>query len=212
MELFHGSPDIVETPQIALCKKHNDYGPGFYCTLSKELACEWACKVRGRDGFVNRYRLREEGLVYLDLEQEPYTVCNWLALLFAHRTFDCSVNRGYLEGFIDKYGVNLEGVDVVHGYRADDSYFSIAKGFVNGMFTIEHVEQMLHLGHLGTQVVLVSQAAFDCLDFEDVEMCQARVWYPLWMGRDMSARAEFQKMASSGEGSTGHRIYDLVEM
>lgn len=56
MELWHGSQKIIETPQIGLGKVHNDYGQGFYCTESLNLAREWACS-RDADGFSNRYEL-----------------------------------------------------------------------------------------------------------------------------------------------------------
>lgn len=50
MELWHGSQKIIETPQLGLGKIHNDYGQGFYCTESLDLAREWACS-RDADGF-----------------------------------------------------------------------------------------------------------------------------------------------------------------
>lgn len=40
MELWHGSRKIVEVPQFGLGKAHNDYGLGFYCTESIDLARE----------------------------------------------------------------------------------------------------------------------------------------------------------------------------
>lgn len=38
MELWHGSQKIIEAPQFGLGKVHNDYGQGFYCTESLDLA------------------------------------------------------------------------------------------------------------------------------------------------------------------------------
>ena len=40
--LYHGSEQLVETPTFGSGKKHNDFGLGFYCTGSEELAKEWA--------------------------------------------------------------------------------------------------------------------------------------------------------------------------
>lgn len=56
MELWHGSQKIIEAPQLGFGKVHNDYGQGFYCTESLDLAKEWACS-RDVDGFANRYEL-----------------------------------------------------------------------------------------------------------------------------------------------------------
>ena len=41
--LYHGSPEIVRKPEFGKGKPYNDYGQGFYCTESLDLAKEWAC-------------------------------------------------------------------------------------------------------------------------------------------------------------------------
>ena len=38
--LYHGSEQLVETPAFGFGKKNNDFGLGFYCTESEELAKE----------------------------------------------------------------------------------------------------------------------------------------------------------------------------
>ena len=57
--LYHGSEQLVETPTFGLGKKNNDFGLGFYCTGSEELAKEWAVSSL-RNGFANRYSLDTE--------------------------------------------------------------------------------------------------------------------------------------------------------
>ena len=59
--LYHGSEQIVESPIFGLGKQNNDFGLGFYCTESEELAKEWAVSSL-RSGFVNRYSLDTEYL------------------------------------------------------------------------------------------------------------------------------------------------------
>lgn len=39
--LYHGSKDIIEHPRYGAGKPYNDYGRGFYCTESLDLAKEW---------------------------------------------------------------------------------------------------------------------------------------------------------------------------
>lgn len=78
MKLWHGSQKIIETPQLGLGKIHNDYGQGFYCTESLDLAREWACS-RDADGFVNRYELDIADLKVLDLLSPQYCVLHWIA-------------------------------------------------------------------------------------------------------------------------------------
>ena len=64
--LYHGSEQIIESPTFGLVKQNNDFGLGFYCTESEELAKEWAVSSL-RNGFVNRYSLDTEYLKILNL-------------------------------------------------------------------------------------------------------------------------------------------------
>ena len=54
--LYHGSKDIIEHPRYGAGKPYNDYGRGFYCTESLDLAKEWAvavdrrCRKRAAEG------------------------------------------------------------------------------------------------------------------------------------------------------------------
>ena len=41
--IYHGSDHIVGLPKFGSGKSYNDYGLGFYCTETIELAKEWAC-------------------------------------------------------------------------------------------------------------------------------------------------------------------------
>ena len=86
IDLWHGSSHVIKHPEYGLGKPNNDYGRGFYCTRSIELAKEWACAGLD-DGFANRYTLATNGLTFLDLSQPPYTILNWLAMLVENRRF-----------------------------------------------------------------------------------------------------------------------------
>ena len=59
--IYHGSKQIVEVPTFGLGRKNNDFGLGFYCTESNDLAKEWAVSSLS-DGFSNRYTLDTEYL------------------------------------------------------------------------------------------------------------------------------------------------------
>lgn len=87
LRLYHGSPIRVKCPLFGVGNPYNDYGLGFYCTESFELACEWACP-KAKDGFANAYDLELAGLRVVDLDAEPYGTIEWLAVLFANRQFD----------------------------------------------------------------------------------------------------------------------------
>ena len=41
-QLFHGSTEIITSPQYGKGKPYNDYGLRFYRTENSEMAKEWA--------------------------------------------------------------------------------------------------------------------------------------------------------------------------
>ena len=56
VNIFHGSPSIIEKPVFGYGKPYNDYGLGFYCTYSLEMAKEWAVS-KDVDGYANCYTI-----------------------------------------------------------------------------------------------------------------------------------------------------------
>ena len=52
LTIYHGSKQIVETPTYGVGRKNNDFGLGFYCTESIDLAKEWAVSSL-QDGLSN---------------------------------------------------------------------------------------------------------------------------------------------------------------
>ena len=155
IELWHGSSHVIKHPEYGLVKPNNDYGRGFYCTRSVELAKEWACAGLD-DGFANRYTLTTDGLLFLDLSQPPYTILNWLAMLVENRRFQptTAVAAQGIEYLKQVFLPDASQADVIVGYRADDSYFSFARAFVNNAISIDQLAEAMRLGELGKQIVL----------------------------------------------------------
>ena len=137
LTLYHGTPDKTVVPQYGLGDKKHDYGMGFYLTESLELAKEWAvCRPNETNGWVHKYELETDDLKILDFQQ--ISVLSWLAELMKHR--DASDTKRYrvlAKKFIEKYGVDTTGYDVIKGWRADASYFYIAKEFVRDNIDID---------------------------------------------------------------------------
>mgnify|MGYP003303980700 FL=1 len=67
----------------------------------------------------------------------------------------------------------MEEYDVIEGYRADDSYFSYAKSFLNNTISVRRLSEALRLGHLGKQVVWISEQAFGPREFGGYETAPA---------------------------------------
>ena len=57
--VYHGSNIIIEKPMFGEGNPNNDYGLGFYCTETLDLAKEWACSAE-TDGYANKYTFSSE--------------------------------------------------------------------------------------------------------------------------------------------------------
>ena len=165
-QLFHGSPSIIEKPQFGYGKVYNDYGLGFYCTDSLEMAKEWGV-AQNRNGYANRYELDCEGLKILDLNGPSFNILHWLAVLLENREFDVPSGLALeaKEYILNTFRVDYQSQDAIIGYRADDSYFSFAQDFINGTISYRQLNNAMHLGKLGQQFVLKSKQAFDRIQF-----------------------------------------------
>lgn len=190
--LYHGSEKIIEKPIYGLGKTYNDYGLGFYCTDSLEMAKEWGVTEK-RDGYANCYELECDGLQLLDLNGDAYCILHWLTVLLQNREFDMPSPLAFeaKEYLLKYFSVDYENVDVMIGYRADDSYFSFAQDFLNGTISYRQLNNAMHLGKLGEQVVLKSKNAFEQIHFLRYEMAERNEWYAKKMVRDKTARREY---------------------
>lgn len=199
MVLFHGSPIIIDRPEYGKGRINNDYGRGFYCTEDKLLAKEWAVD-ENRDGYVNQYELDLDGLKVIDLNSEEYCVLHWITVLLNNRRFDLDtpLSREAYRYLSDNFMPELSGADVIRGYRADDSYFSFAQDFINGVISVSQLTGALKLGELGQQVVLKSREAFKRIKYIGSEGVLSREWFPLKRKRDDLARREYFNMNRTG--------------
>lgn len=177
-QLFHGSPSIIEKPQFGYGKVYNDYGLGFYCTDSLEMAKEWGV-AQNRNGYANRYELDCEGLKILDLNGPSFNILHWLAVLLENREFDVPSGLALeaKEYILNTFRVDYQSQDAIIGYRADDSYFSFAQDFINGTISYRQLNNAMHLGKLGQQFVLKSKQAFDRIQFLGYEVADHDEWY-----------------------------------
>ena len=192
--IYHGSQQIVEVPKHGVGKTYNDYGQGFYCTENIELAKEWACPVK-KDGFANKYVLHTDGLNVMHLTKGRFNILNWLAVLLQNRKFDINSNVGAQarEYLLAHFLPDITGVDVIIGYRADDSYFSFAEDFVNNTISVRDLNVAMQLGTLGEQIVLLSPKAFGQIEFVEYEIADYREYYYKRAQRDQQARTDYQQ-------------------
>lgn len=192
MILYHGSQQIVDAPKFGVGKKYNDYGQGFYCTENIELAKEWACPVKN-DGYSNKYILHLDGMNVMHLTKGKFNILNWLAILLANRRFDITspVGNGAREFILDRFMPDTADVDIMIGYRADDSYFSFAEDFVNNAISLRDLNMAMQLGTLGEQVVLLSERSFRQIEFVEYEIADYREYYFKRAERDQNAQSAY---------------------
>ncbi len=190
--IYHGSQQIVQKPMYGMGKRYNDYGQGFYTTEEPELAKEWACPVKN-DGYCNKYRLYLSDMKVMYLTKGEFNILNWLAVLLANRRFDITSAMGNhaREYILSNFTPDISDVDVMIGYRADDSYFSFAEDFVNNIISLRDLNRAMQLGKLGQQVVLLSKRAFEQIEFMGYEVADYRKYYYKRAERDRDARAAY---------------------
>lgn len=211
--LYHGSPNKVVVPQFGFGEGKHDYGKGFYLTENIELAKEWAvCRPDEMNGWVHKYELETDDLKILDFQE--HNILSWLAELMKHR--DASDSRRYKvlsKKFIDEYGIDTSEYDVIKGWRANASYFYIAKEFVRDNIDIEILEELLSLGGLGIQYCIKSELAYSKLT--EVEDGPISVDYSefneKYNERDIIARKKMRELVDSDANKVTNVFSTLFE-
>lgn len=79
---------------------------------------------------------------------------------------------------LDNCLIDISPYDVIRGYRADDSYFSFARQFVNGMISLRQLQRIMFLGDLGIQYALMSERAFSAIRSHDWKQPQEPSFIP----------------------------------
>ncbi len=210
--LYHGTSDMIVSPAYGKGDEKHDYGKGFYLTENVGLAKEWAvCKPNETNGWVHKYELDCEGLNILDFEK--LDVLSWLAELMKHRdAADSKRYRMLASKFIEKYGVDTDGYDVIKGWRANASYFYIAKEFVRDNIDIEILEELLSLGGLGIQYCIKSELAYSKL--KEIENSIISVNYSefniLYNKRDNDARQKMRDLVNSDANKVTNVFSTLI--
>ncbi len=209
--LYHGSEKIIEKPEFGKGSRNNDYGRGFYCTESIELAKEWAC-AKQNNGYANIYEFDMTHLNVLKLNSSEYNILNWLAILADNRTYwqNGSIAEQAKKYIKDNFLLDIADYDVIIGYRADDSYFSFAQDFVSGVISLQKLSEAMRLGKLGEQIVLKSPRAFDHINFKGCESVDAEKYFNKKREREREARQAYRKSKREAVNVNDLFILDIM--
>ncbi|MDR1013560.1 MAG: DUF3990 domain-containing protein [Coriobacteriales bacterium] len=92
LTLYHAGSEVIEHPDLGVCRKQNDFGQGFYLTTSREQADRFvrtAIRKRGQNlgfGYVNEYVLQGfDGIETLEFASADE---RWLRCICAYRRSD----------------------------------------------------------------------------------------------------------------------------
>ncbi len=199
--LYHGTSDKTVVPTYGLGEDKHDYGRGFYLTENINLAKEWAvCVPNQENGWVHKYELDISELKILDFQEK--NILSWLAELMKHR--DASDTKRYKvlsEKFIERYGIETEKYDVIKGWRANASYFYIAKEFVRDNVDIEILEELLSLGGLGIQYCIKSELSYSKLKQLESGLISVdyKEFHEKYNQRDVTVRQKMRDLINSDD-------------
>ncbi len=158
MILYHGSNVEVKEPRILKPCHALDFGPGFYTTLNRDQAVDFAGKVVLRKGGVpvlNEYEI-DENIVFEFCDvlkfAQPDEV--WL-------DFVCSCRDG----------VNAaEGRDIVYGPVANDDVYRTLTLYREGEITKKEALERLKIKHLYNQLVFATAKSLGFIRFRKSEV------------------------------------------
>lgn len=156
MELYHGSIERVESPEIRIPNRTLDYGAGFYLTSSREQAESWVRrKFKGNivRGWLNVYEYNpavEDELSVLSFDKPDE---QWLDFVMANR-----MKRDFLHCY-----------DIVKGPVANDRVYASFALYEAGILGKEALITELKAYRLVNQILLHSEAALKAISFIKAE-------------------------------------------
>lgn len=149
LELYHGSGQIVEFPEIRKTKYTKDFSWGFYCTKSYEQAYRWA-ERRHEEGIVN---------VYSYIENPELKILR----------FD-TMTDAWLDFITDCRAGKIHDYDIVEGPMADDTIWNFVNEFLSGNISREVFWDYAKFKHPTHQMSFHTLKALDCLRFKRSEL------------------------------------------
>ena len=102
---------------------------------------------------------------------------------------------------------------MIRGWRADASYFFIAKEFVRDNIDLDILEELLSLGGLGIQYCLKSELALQRLKEKQEELLPVSYleYNAKYNQRDAKARKKMKELVDSDRNQVTHVFSTLFE-
>lgn len=156
MKLYHGSNQIIKTPDLNKSRKFLDFGSGFYLSTGKRQAENRAKSAmfffEAGNPTINIYEF-DETLTGLNILEFKSADIQWLNFVIANRKGE----------YVSQY-------DIVTGPTANDKTILTIDQYMQGMYDHlanpkEIVIQLLRPEKLETQYLFITVKAISCLNF-----------------------------------------------
>lgn len=111
------------------------------------------------------------------------------------------------------YGIDTETYDVIKGWRANASYFYIAKEFVRDNIDVDILEELLSLGGLGIQYCIKTERAYGGLHElkDELETVEYTEFNDRYNARDIMARKKMRDLVNSDANTVTNVFSTLLE-
>ncbi len=149
MDIYHGSKEKVQFPEIRISKYTKDFSWGFYCTSNKEQAIRWS-KRNDNTPILNIYMYTEKD--NLNILKFKKMTDEWLDFIAKCRN-----------GFVHDY-------DIVEGPMADDTIWNYVQDYVNGDISREAFWALAKFRYPTNQISFHTLKALSCLSFKRGEI------------------------------------------
>ena len=158
-KIYHGSFEVVESPEIRQPNRSLDYGSGFYTTTSYEQAkklVERRMKDKGMAvGYVNVYELNDIALENMKVLSFEKPTVEWVNFVMKNRT-----ERGFTHDY-----------DIVYGPVADDSVYTQFTLYEGGIISMTTLIQELKTYKLVDQFLFHTEKSLTAIKFiESIEI------------------------------------------
>lgn len=152
MILYHGSIEIVESPEIRIPSRSLDYGYGFYTTTSLKQAEDWVKRKLNANiqvGYVNVYELDESIIKNLNALLFNSPSEEWVDFVMKNRT-----DKDFYHDF-----------DIVYGPVANDKVYAAFALYEGGIIDKQTLISELKAYKLVDQYLFHTDKALNAIKF-----------------------------------------------
>lgn len=147
MTVYHRGYELVSVPETRTGRNTKDFGPGFYCTVTKEQAQRWARRYSRK--FVSIYEVRLN--TQLDIKEFKEMSEEWLDFII-----DCRSGKPHNH-------------DIVIGAMADDQIYNYISDYMDGVITREQFWVLAKFKYPTHQINFCTDPALKCLRYRGYE-------------------------------------------